>query len=362
MKVAYLLGSLNRGGTETLMLDVLRNAENAPFEMICIHRKGGAYLEDFYSAGPTIYHLAPKRLGLIRYLCKLRNLLLSEGVTIVHGQQPLDTIYGRLATLGTGIKVVQTFHGFYPMKGKAGLQTRLSISMSDELCFVSKYEQDWYQQRMRIRDEKCHVVFNGVDFAKFDSAKSLVESQESRVKSGIRLCMVGSFTSGRAHDVIVRALQLLQERGVIDFDFYFIGQRGAAEPYIYDDCVRICEEKKMKHVHFLGGRGDVPSLLRVMDGFIYSTNRDTFGIAVVEAMAVGLPIVVNDWPVMKEVCGDMVAYYKSKDVGDCADTIEKLLAELLQRKETAKKNAEVIRKRYSIEAYLARLNNVYCKE
>ena len=93
MKVAYLLGSLNRGGTETLMLDVLRNAENAPFEMMCVHRKGGAYYDDFYAAEQTIYNLAPKRFGLIRYLWRLRNLLLQEGVTIVHGQQPLDTIY-----------------------------------------------------------------------------------------------------------------------------------------------------------------------------------------------------------------------------------------------------------------------------
>lgn len=355
MKVAYLLGSLNRGGTETLMLDVLRNAENAPFEMICIHRKGGAYLEDFYSAGPTIYHLAPKRLGLIRYLCKLRNLLLSEGVTIVHGQQPLDTIYGRLATLGTGIKVVQTFHGFYPMKGKAGLQTRLSISMSDELCFVSKYEQDWYQQRMRIADEKCQVVFNGIDL---DKIALRDESRESRA----RLCMVGNFMSGRDHTTLINALQLLFQRGKSDFDFYFIGKKSESSPQIYDECVRICEENKMNHVHFMGGRSEVPELLKTMDGFVYSTDHDTFGIAVVEAMAAGLPVVVNDWPVMKEICGDMVSYFRSKDVDDCAEAIENLLAELPELKKAAEKNANEVRNKYSIQAYIARLKEVYSKE
>lgn len=34
MKVAYLLGSLSRGGTETLLLDVFRNADKADFEFI----------------------------------------------------------------------------------------------------------------------------------------------------------------------------------------------------------------------------------------------------------------------------------------------------------------------------------------
>lgn len=39
MKVAYLLGSLNRGGTETLLLDVFRSADKAPFSFVGIHRK-----------------------------------------------------------------------------------------------------------------------------------------------------------------------------------------------------------------------------------------------------------------------------------------------------------------------------------
>ena len=171
--------------------------------------------------------------------------------------------------------------------------------------------------------------------------------------------MVGNFVAVRDHITLFKALQLLHERDVNNFDFYFIGKRVEEQGGIYDTCEQIIKVNDLTNVHFMGGRGDVPELLKSMDGFVYSTDHDTFGIAVVEAMAVGLPVVVNDYAVMKEVCGDMVTYYKSKDVGDCADAIEKLLAELPERKETAKKNAEVIRKRYSIEAYLARLNAVY---
>ena len=364
MKIAYLLGSLNRGGTETLMLDVLRNADKAPFEMICIHRKSGSYQKDFYVAGPTIYHMAPKRLGLVRYLLLLRKLLQREGVTIVHGQQPLDTIYGRLATIGTGIKVVQTFHGFYPMKGKPGMQTRLSIRMSDELCFVSAYEQEWYQKHMKIANEKCYVVFNGIDFSKFDSEKSIVERKELRAKSGIRLCMVGNFMTGRDHLTLVHALELIESRVEsqdrrVKFDFYFIGKKSESSPQIYDECIRICDEKEMNHVHFMGARSDVPALLKAMDGFVYSTDHDTFGIAVVEAIAAGLPVVVNDWPVMQEIGGDAVAYFRSKDVESCAEAIEQLLAELPRRKEAAKKNAAVFRKKYSIESYIETITKVY---
>ena len=358
MKVAYLLGSLNRGGTETLMLDVLRNVEYTPYEMICIHRKGGAYQEAFYAADTKVIQCAPKRFGFFQYMRMLRQVLLHEGVNIIHGQQPLDTIYGCLATIGTNIKIVQTFHGFYPMKGLLGLLTRLSIRMSDVLCFVSKYEQEWYQQRMRIADKKCHIVFNGIDLGKLELTNDRVNGLASE-PGKVQLCMVGNFMTGRDHLTLMRALQLLKKRGINKFEFYFIGKKSELSPLIYEECERIVKENNMCNVHFMGSRSDVPAILKTMDGFVYSTDHDTFGIAVVEAMATGLPVVVNDWPVMKEVCGDMAAYYKSKDVEDCANAIERLLSELPQRKEIAKKNAEFVRKKYSIETYIERLSQIY---
>ena len=370
MKVAYLFGSLNRGGAETLMLDVFKNASKEDFDFIGIHRKGGPCKDEFYDAGKMV-QCAPKRLGFLRYLWRLRKLLLREQVSIIHGQQPIDTLYGALATIGTGIRVAQTFHGFYPMKGVAGLLTRLSIRMSDDLCFVSKYEQEWYQKQMMIEDDKCHVIYNGVDFAKIDKGERISGLVVSGLEDErIKLCMVGNFMTGRDHLTLIKAL--VKVYGVKckvygDFDFYFIGKRSEATPYIYDECVRVCEENKMKNVHFLGGRGDVPALLKHMDGFVYSTDHDTFGIAVVEAMAAGLPIVVNDWPVMKEVCGDSnenyVRYFRSKDVEDCAEAILQLLKDL--EKPTKEFNArcahnsEYVRERYSIESYIERLVNIY---
>jgi len=362
MKVAYLFGSLNRGGAETLMLDVFKNASKMDFEYIGIHRKGGPCKEEFYETGKMI-QCAPKRLGFLRYLWRLRKLLLREQVSIIHGQQPIDTLYGALATIGTGIHVMQTFHGFYPMKGVAGLLTRLSIRMTDDLCFVSRYEQEWYQRQMKIADIKCHIIYNGIDFRKIDM---VAKSEELRGKSGIKLCMVGNFMTGRDHLTLVRALKLIDDR-LTSFDFYFIGKRSEATPYIYDECVRICGENGMTNVHFMGARSDVPALLKQMDGFVYSTDHDTFGIAVVEAMAAGLPIVVNDWPVMKEVCGESeennVRYFKSKDVKDCAEAIQQLLKDLenptKEFKARCAHNSKYVRERYSIERYIARLVNIY---
>ena len=54
MKVVYLLGSLNRGGTETLMLDVFRNAVRCGLDAVCIYRKGGVCEDDLLGTSQTL--------------------------------------------------------------------------------------------------------------------------------------------------------------------------------------------------------------------------------------------------------------------------------------------------------------------
>ena len=282
MKVAYLFGSLNRGGTETLFLDVFRNADKASYPFIGIHRKGGAYTDDFYAAGPKMIHCAPKRFGYIRYILQIRRILCAEGVTIAHAQHWLDGLYAYLATIGTKTKVAQTLHGYFPQSGIVGKLCRLAIRLADEVCFVSQYEQEWYQKQMYIPDSKCHVVFNGVDFSKFDvTSEGMNEKivrdearKELTSERGIRLCMVGNFVAVRDHITLFRAMQLLNKRGINDFDIYFIGKRVEEQGKIYDTCEQIVKENKLTNVHFMGGRGDVPELLRSMDGFVYSTDHD----------------------------------------------------------------------------------------
>ena len=377
MKVAYMLGSLNRGGTETLLLDVFKSADKAPYEFIGIHRKGGAYKDDFYQTKPRMLQCAPKRFGLLRYLHRLRKLLKQEGVTIVHAQQSVDGIYASLATIGTDIQVVETFHGYDIEASRADkLINSLSIRMADAVCFVSNAQKDHYIQQYNIQkcQNKLHVVYNGVDFTKLDceypipefltetdSAKAEIHTDHAAQQSGIRLAMVGNFVSGRSQSVICRSIQLLREQGVTDFDFYFIGRRNEKEPWRYDDCLRFCQENQLNNVHFLGGRADVPAILQNIDGFVYSTDHDTFGIAVVEAMAAGVPVVVNDWVVMQEITqnGEWASLYESNNANDCARAIADFIEHREDRKQKAKLIAPVVRDEYSIERHISRLNEVY---
>lgn len=152
------------------------------------------------------------------------------------------------------------------------------------------------------------------------------------------------------------------EKENIAFDFVFVGAKSKSEPELFDECYHYCEENNLlENVHFLGSRSDVPEILSTLEAFIYSTNHDTFGIAVVEAMAMGVPVFVNDWEVMKEITqnGKFATLYKSSDENDL---LKKFLL-FLQNREIAfwqaQEAATYVRENFSIESHIHQLKQMY---
>lgn len=367
LKVAYLLGSLNRGGTETLVYDVLRS-DDAPFDMLCLHRYGGAMEPDYYALNRTVVRLTPKRCRWLSYLMKLRRLLKQQQVDIVHAQQSLDSLYASLATMGTNIKVVETFHGYDFGLGMLGkLINRLSIYLANAVCFVSVTQKDYYTEQYALQkiEKKMHVVYNGIDFCKFDkhyACPDFMQYADVATKT-IRLVAIGNFVSVRSQIVICRALHLLRLKGITDFEMFFVGRRDEKESYLSDNCVDYCNKNSLTNVHFVGGRADVPAILQYADVFVYSSDHDTFGIAVVEAMAVGVPVMVNDWGVMKEIMKS--ADYPSEHLWETAneqslaDLIENVICNIDRYKHISKHSKPIVRQQYSIDAHICQLSKVY---
>lgn len=362
MKIAYYIGSLNRGGMESLILDMCHQYKSAPYEMICICRYEGTMAEDFRKSGVPLIHL-PKN-GMLQHIWALRQTIKREKIDIVHSQSAINTMMLSVALLGTRIKIITTFHGNL-FADASWWKRKLVYSASRKIICVSEYQKRYYERKWRLpEDNKLEVVYNGIDFSKIDNAAE--SGQWTEESSGVKLAMVGNFVKGRSPMIVVKGIHELAKQNIKDFDFYFIGRRDQKEPWRYDECVQYCAEHRLTNVHFLGAREDVPSILNLLDGFVYSTEYDSFGIAVIEAMASGLPVVVNDWPVMSEVCGEEnagVCYFKTGDYKDCALKIKELLGDI-QRNDVklnadCQKATEQVRSKYSIITHIKNLYTIY---
>ena len=116
-----------------------------------------------------------------------------------------------------------------------------------------------------------------------------------------------------------------------------------------------------KRVHLLGTRRDIPELLSNMDLFVLPSFSETFGIAVAEALLVGIPVVTTQAGGIPEItCGDQFA--RLVEPGD-AEALRAAILEVMKQPELAKQRAgkakEYIRANFSIENVSKKQDQVY---
>lgn len=363
MKVAYMLGSLNRGGTETLLLDCFQNKAQSSFDFIGIYRKEGQLSNDFRASQVPLFKLRPKYPLDAGYFLRLRNLIHGQHITILHAQQPLDAIFARIATLFMHVRVVLTLHGY-----DAGFNTtdriilRQAMHWADMILCVSNTQKAYYQKRYSLAVTKIQTLYNGISFEKLDHPEiDNIRDELHFPKDVLLLGSVGNFVPVRDQMTLCRFLKRLHEAKV-DFRFLFVGAKSTTEPKRFEECVQFCNEHHLSsNVFFLGSREDVPSILKQLDAFLYASDHDTFGIAVIEAMASGIPVFVNDWEVMREITneGAYANLYPTKQDEALFHQFAAFLSkrELYQIKAT--QAAAWVQQQYSIHSYLTKLDEIY---
>lgn len=369
MKVAYLLGSLGRGGTETLTLDIFNNLSTDQYEALGFYRKTGTLESDFLKCNVPMIYLSNKKNYFV-YLKQLRTEILKNKVNIIHAQQPIDALNARLACVSTKIPVVLTLHG-YDFKQDLLWMTvlRLILPFTSKNIFVSKTQRKYFIEKFHLKNSKQVVVYNGISFDKFnttvfknaDNEVKLLRNELKLKPNTLILGTVGNFIVGRDQLTLCKFINLLKDK-IDNFHFVFVGGWVANDTNFYDECVSYCEQNNLNSfVSFLGTRSDVPQLLPQFDAFLYATDHDTFGIGVVEAMAAQIPVFVNDWGVMNEITenGEYANLYKTKEENDLLQKFMLFLQDKSVFAQKAIKASTFVQKKFSIENHITNLKNEY---
>ena len=188
MKIAYFVGSLNRGGAEMLTLDICRSKKSAPFEMLLIYRNEGELSEAFLKTGVRMKRIKPGK-NKLGYFIAVRRFLKQEGVCIIHSQTLTNALIAAICTLFSGIKTVASFHGFYKSFLQR-IQSFIVMWRTHALVFVSKCERDWYiKTSLFCPRSRCHVVYNGISFDRLDICYSTPDFLSSVYQSKPESCV-----------------------------------------------------------------------------------------------------------------------------------------------------------------------------
>jgi glycosyltransferase involved in cell wall biosynthesis len=327
MKVMHILDSLNRGGAEMLALDVCRNARAHNLDLTFVATGGGDLEGDFRGSG-VVFHRLQRRLPVdLRLATRLGRIIKDRGIEVVHTHQAVESLHAYLATRGTNVKRVMTFHlCTADTKNRVALKfvtPRLNagIAVSNDLLKC-------LSEAGLETAKNFHVIPNGVDTARLQGADRGLRSELGLNESDVLLGMIGNFYADGRKDqrTICLALPKFFQR-VPNAHFVFVGGAFKDSTELLEQCLEIARQNNISdRVHFLGKRSDVANILHSLDGYVHSSVNESQGIAVVEAMLVGLPVIVSDIGALLEVTGngDCALVFRTGDAEQLADQLLRL--------------------------------------
>jgi len=152
---------------------------------------------------------------------------------------------------------------------------------------------------------RVEVAYSPVDLDRFDPAR--IDRAQARARVGgagereLLLGVVAQLTPWKGQDTAIEALELLRKRGV-DAHLLLIGSaKFLARAARHDNAAYIARLRAMvsaahldDRVSWLGEREDVPELMRALDVLLLPSTEEPFGRAVVEAMAMEVPVLATD--------------------------------------------------------------------
>lgn len=140
---------------------------------------------------------------------------------------------------------------------------------------------------------KLEVIFNGIDLNEFSGKPPAKYTDRKTILS------VGRLTEAKNYHVAIEAFSLMLTKSSLDLQ-YCIAGGGKLETMLKNHAVELGVSDR---VRFLGEVSNISTLMKHADVFFIPSSREGFGIAAVEAMASGLPVVASNLPGIGDVVG-----------------------------------------------------------
>jgi glycosyltransferase involved in cell wall biosynthesis len=357
----WLVKGLGPGGAERLLVAAAGHHDRDAFEITCAYllpwkQQLAADLEAF---GVTTTCLDVRDERDVRWAMRLRRLLVEHPVDILHAHSPYPAGIGRLVTRTlprrTRPRSIYTLHNTWgSFAGPSRLLNGWTMPLDAADLSVSEQAHATVPARLSGRTE---VLVHGIDL---DAMHALSDRDGARRELGIGpdevvFGTVANFRAQKDYPNLFAAARAVLDREV-PVRFVVVGQ-GPLDAEIRAEHARLGLEAT---VTILGERHDAIRVMSACDGFVLASNNEGLPVALMEALAIGLPVVATDVGGVGEAITDGVngVLVPARDPIALADAIQSLVDDPGRRRRLAA-GAEASAGRFDIRRTVARIETIY---
>lgn len=318
-RILHVVSAMNRGGAETLLMNVYRNIDRdkLQFDFVSHRLEICDYDEEILSLGGRIFRIQSLgQQGPFRYMNELKKIMSQTNYIAVHSHTDYQSGFAVLSAKRAGIgKRICHSHSNNWGRGD-GLRARFILNAmrmviryaATNYCACSLEAAEFLFGPSQANSRKMHLMKNGIEIKSFinidpDARVSVRRELNIPLDSSI-IGHIGTFSPSKNHRFLLELLERMTEEGK-DVTLILAGD-GPLRSEIEAEAMR---RDLFHRIRFLGVRRDVARLMKAFDVFVFPSLFEGFGIVVLEAQCAGTPCVIADTvPKLTDMGVHLVSY------------------------------------------------------
>lgn len=295
-----------------------------------------------------------RKIGKIKENYQVYNVLKEHikkhNYTIIHCHTPIAALIARLAAKNerkNGTKVIYTAHGFHFFKSAPLINWMFYFPIEYIISFftdvlITINKEDYFRaKKMKAKSVK-YIPGIGIDAGKINNI--LIDREKKRYELGINnddilILSVGELNDNKNHEVILRAITKLNNKNVV----YMVVGKDNMNGYLHNLSIELGAQSQLI---LTGYRQDVIEICKASDIFAFPSKREGLGIAALEAMASGLPLITSNVHGIVDYSIDGITGYccSPTDVDGLSEAISRLVDNYELRYKLGQNNIEAVKK------------------
>lgn len=376
MKVLHVIDALGvGGGAEHSLVESIPHLQRRGVEnfVVCLTHRVGGLQAQLEREGIDLVVLRSR--SILRAAWELRRIVDRVDPDLVHSTLFRSNVVTRLASIGTDWLQINS---------------RVSTSYDPEKISamgVAKWKLEvvrWFDRMTALLNRGVFHVISGPVARETEDVLRVPMSRihciprgRSRSRLGMRdserreqaraalglaandfmILNVGRQDTPKAQDVLVKAFSVSAQR-TQNLSLFIAGREGSGSRLLER---ALLESTSRENIHLLGHRTDVPELLCAADAFVFPSHIEGLGGVLIEAMALGCPIVASDAPAIVELLSEREAglIVPRGNVAALADAIVRLAVDQGLRQRLQERALQLFHDRYQLEVVIDRTVEMY---
>ncbi|MEZ4330516.1 MAG: glycosyltransferase [Myxococcota bacterium] len=287
LRVVLALESSGPGGAENMVVQLATALRALGHDPIVATMRPGWMTDRAESAGLPVW-IEPQRPGLdLRWIGRLAAKLRRERIDVFHSHEFAMNVFGGAAAVLARVRAVSTIHGKHWIadRQRRAIAYRVLDRVGVGVVAVSQDLASYLADGLGLGRSRIEVIHNGIPIPDASTTdREAVRRSLGLPAEGPLLLAVGNLYAVKDHANLLCALARLPGARVA------IAGRGEEEANLRRLMKDLAIESR---VHLLGLRDDVVRLLAAADVFVQPSRSEGLPLAVLEAMAAGLPVVAT---------------------------------------------------------------------